>query len=70
MRRVRAVSGDTVNTLLYRTLGRSDDAAEEALWALNPGLAEYGPRLPGGLQVVMPELDAKPAAAAAVSVWD
>ena len=40
MRRVRSIAGDSVNLLLYRELGRSDDAAEEALWHLNPDLAE------------------------------
>lgn len=46
MRRVRSIAGDSVNLLLYRELGRSDDAAEEALWRLNPELAEQGAVLP------------------------
>ncbi|MDM3884693.1 tail protein X [Pseudomonas sp. BCRC 81390] len=70
MRRVRSIAGDTVNVLLYRTLGRSDDEAEEALWAINPGLAEHGPVLPAGVQVAMPELAVKPTAAKPVSVWE
>lgn len=70
MRRVRSIAGDTVNVLLYRTLGRSDDEAEEALWAINPGLAEFGTVLPAGVQVVIPEIADKPAASRAVSVWD
>jgi phage tail protein X len=70
MRKVRAIAGDTVNVLLFRVLGRSDDEAEEALWLLNPGLAEYGVTLPGGLEVVMPELSEKPTASRPVSVWD
>lgn len=70
MRRVRSIAGDTVNILLYRTIGRSDDEAEEALWALNPGLADFGPSLPAGVQVVIPEIKEKPSASKAVSVWD
>ena len=70
MRSVRSIAGDTVNQLLYRSLGRSDDAAEEALWLLNPGLAEYGPVLPAGVRVVLPELEEKAKAAAPVSAWD
>ena len=42
MRRVRSIAGDSVNLLLYRELGRCDDAAEEVLWRLNPELAEQG----------------------------
>ena len=45
MRRVRSIAGDSVNLLLYRELGRCDDAAEETLWRHNPLLAEYGPNL-------------------------
>lgn len=70
MRRVRSVAGDSVNLLLYRELERCDDAAEESLWRLNPGLAEYAPVLPAGVWVVLPELDAKPVAAIPVSAWD
>lgn len=70
MRRVRTIAGDTANTLLYRELGRSDDAAEEAFWLANAGLAEYATALPAGLLVALPELVEKPAQAALVTAWD
>ncbi|WLH69618.1 tail protein X [Pseudomonas sp. FP2309] len=70
MRRVRSIAGDSVNLLLYRELGRCDDAAEEALWRLNSELAEYGPVLPAGVWVVIPELATRPAAVRPVSAWD
>ncbi|VVO24891.1 hypothetical protein PS718_04512 [Pseudomonas fluorescens] len=70
MRKVRSVAGDSVNLLLYRETGRSDDAAEEALWKLNPTLAEYGPILPAGVWVVLPELETKAAAVKALTAWD
>ena len=70
MRKVRSVAGDSVNLLLYRETGRSDDYAEAALWQLNPTLAEHGPVLPAGVWVVLPELDSKPAAIKPVSAWD
>lgn len=70
MRRVRSIAGDSVNLLLYRELGRSDDAAEEALWHLNPNLAEHGAVLPAGVGVIVPELDARPVAKKPISVWD
>ena len=59
-----------MNLLLYRETGRSDDAAEEALWKLNPTLAEYGPILPAGVWVVLPELETKAAAVKALTAWD
>lgn len=70
MRKVRSVAGDSVNLLLYRETGRSDDAAEEALWKLNPTLAEHGAVLPAGIWVVLPEFDAQPAAIKALTAWD
>lgn len=70
MRKVRSVAGDSVNLLLYRETGRSDDSAEEALWALNPTLAEHGPVLTADVWVTLPELDSKPAAIKPVLAWD
>jgi len=70
MRKVRSMAGDSVNLLLYRETGRSDDTVEEALWKLNPILAEHGPVLPAGIWVVLPELDSKPAAIKPVLAWD
>ena len=70
MRRVRSIAGDSVNLLLYRELGRCDDAAEETLWCLNPTLAEYGPVLPAGVWVIVPEMASRPAALRLVSAWD
>ncbi|WP_434767890.1 tail protein X [Pseudomonas triticicola] len=70
MRKARSVAGDSVNLLLYRETGRSDDAAEEALWKLNPTLAEFGPILPAGVWIVLPELDVKPSVVKAVTAWD
>ena len=70
MRRVRSIAGDSVNLLLCRQLGRSGDAAEEALWRLSPELAEQGAVLPAGVSVLVPELDAQPVASRPVSAWD
>jgi len=70
MRRARSIAGDSVNLLLYRELGRCDDAAEETFWRQNPGLAEYGPVLPAGVWVSVPELESRPTAVRPVSAWD
>jgi len=59
-----------VNLLLYRELGRCDDAAEEVLWRLNPELAEQGAVLPAGVNVIVPELETQPTANQPVSAWD
>jgi len=70
MRQVRSRAGDTVNGILYRETGRYDDAAEETLWAANPGLASYGPVLPAGVLVYLPELEEDATPATVTNVWD
>jgi phage tail protein X len=70
MRRVRSIAGDSVNLLLYRELERCDDVAEQALWRLNPELAEQAAVLPAGVWVVLPEVDSKPVLPTPVSAWD
>ncbi|AWY43137.1 phage tail protein [Pseudomonas putida] len=70
MRRVRSIAGDSVSLLLFRELGRSDDAVEEALWRLNPTLAEQGAILPAGVWVSLPEIDSRPIVTRPISAWD
>lgn len=48
--KVRAHQYDTVDALCWRHYGRTQGVTEQVLKA-NPGLAEYGPFLPHGLQV-------------------
>lgn len=48
--KVRAHQYDTVDALCWRHYGRTQGVTEQVLKA-NPGLAEYGPFLPHGLQI-------------------
>ena len=66
---VRSIAGDTVGTLLYRYLGRDDDEAERAFFAVNTGVAKHGPVLPSGVVVTIPDLP-DPPIKKVVSVWD
>ncbi|ELS1222952.1 TPA: tail protein X [Escherichia coli] len=52
--KVRAHQYDTVDALCWRHYGRTQGVTEQVLKA-NPGLAEYGPFLPHGLQVELEE---------------
>ncbi|EIT4025546.1 TPA: phage tail protein, partial [Escherichia coli] len=52
--KVRAYQYDTVDALCWRHYGRTQGVTEQVLKA-NPGLAEYGPFLPHGLQVELPD---------------
>jgi phage tail protein X len=42
-----AMDGETVDEICHRVLGKTAAVTEQVL-DLNPGLAELGPRLPGG----------------------
>lgn len=53
--KVRAHQYDTVDALCWRHYGRTQGVTEQVLKA-NPGLAEYGPFLPHGLQVELPDI--------------
>lgn len=53
--KVRAYQYDTVDALCWRHYGRTQGVTEQVLKA-NPGLAEYGPFLPHGLQVELPDI--------------
>lgn len=57
--RVRALQGDTVDTLCWRHYGRTAGVTEQVLEA-NPGLAEHGPVLPMGLEVELPDQPTQP----------
>lgn len=70
MKAARTIAGDSVNRLLWREMQRDDDSAEEALWAINPGLAAYGPLLPAGVLVALPALEEPERARKAVTAWD
>ena len=53
--KVRAYQYDTVDALCWRHYGRTQGVTEQVLKA-NSGLAEYGPFLPHGLQVELPDI--------------
>ncbi|QMV14722.1 tail protein X [Vibrio spartinae] len=69
MRTILSRNGDLVPQLLWLSLGRDDDEAEEALYLINPGLALYGPVLPAGVEIklpILPEL----VPTMTVNIWD
>ncbi|MBZ9561021.1 tail protein X [Pseudomonas sp. P116] len=66
---VRAFQNDTVDALCWRYYGRTAGVTEAVLEA-NPGLADYGPILPQGLVVNMPEAQASAPQRQMVNLWD
>lgn len=66
--KVRAHQYDTVDALCWRHYGRTQGVTEQVLKA-NPGLAEFGPFLPHGLQVELPDIPTT-TTVQTVQLWD
>jgi phage tail protein X len=66
---VRAMQGDTVDAICWRHYGRTAGLTEQVL-ALNPGLAEFGPTLPDGVAITLPDQPATPDQPARLQLWD
>lgn len=65
-----AMDGETVDEICHRVLGRTAAVTEQVL-DMNPGLAELGPRLPGGISVTLPDATAAQTATLdIVQLWD
>lgn len=60
---------DTVDLIAMRHAARADAAAVAAILEANPGLADYGPALPEGVRVLIPDLPAEAPIAARQSLW-
>lgn len=58
MKVIRAVQGDTIDSLCHRYYGYTAGVTESVLKA-NPNLSELGPVLPMGTKVTMPAVEEK-----------
>ena len=54
---VKSYQGDTLDLVIYRTLGVVDDALLAEAFALNPEIAGYGVILPTNTDVTVPDMD-------------
>ena len=64
---VIARQGDLVDLICWRHYGYTAEVTEQVLGA-NPGLSDYGPILPHGLPIQLP--DPAPRPAQSVQLWD
>ncbi|WP_064603943.1 tail protein X [Photobacterium sp. J15] len=64
----RTREGDMLDDICYRHYGRESTVTE--VLKVNPGLAEYGPILPSGLEIKLPPLTAPVVKSEANSLWD
>ncbi len=68
-RSVVTTGGEAVDQIALSAYGASVGTTEVLLNA-NPGLAAYGPLLPAGVTIDLPDLPAAPSAAAPVKLYD
>ncbi|WP_055129228.1 tail protein X [Pseudomonas mediterranea] len=66
---LRTVQNDTVDALCWRHYGRTAGVTETVLNA-NPGLADFGPILPQGVPVQMPEAQTVAPHRQMVNLWE
>lgn len=66
--RVRTQQGDTVDVLCWRYFGRTGGIVEQ-VFLLNPGIADFGPVLPQGTEVLLPEQVQQEKSNRTVKLW-
>ena len=69
MATVIAAQGDTVDSLCWSYYGRTAGVTEAVLDA-NPGLADFGPIIPHGTQVTLPDAAQQAEQRQVVNLWD
>lgn len=65
----RTSDGETVDYIAWKYYETQDGRVVEQLLEANPGLADYGPMLPAGLVIELPDI-ALEATQEAVKLWD
>jgi phage tail protein X len=61
--------GDTAEAIAWKYYGTQGGRVTEQLLDMNPGLADFGPALPGGLALALPAIDTT-AKVQGVKLWD
>lgn len=61
--------GDTADLIAWNYYGTRDGLVVEQLLDANNGLADYGPLLPAGVTVALPDI-AAPATQNTIKLWD
>lgn len=61
--------GDVLDWIVWRQYGRLQERLVELVLEANRGLADYGPILPAGVSVVLPELP-RATRTQGVRLWD
>lgn len=69
MKEIHAIQNDTVDAICWREYGRSNGVVEQVLEA-NPHLSEFGPFIPMGTKVQLPDIPTPQNKVQSVQLWD
>lgn len=61
--------GDILDAIVWKYYGSTSGQAVETVLEANRGLADYGPILPAGVVLVLPDIEA-PKKAQGIRLWD
>lgn len=69
MKEIYAIQNDTVDAICWREYGRSTGVVERVLEA-NPHLSEFGPFIPMGTKVQLPDILTPQNKVQSIQLWD
>ncbi|MDC4894432.1 tail protein X [Acinetobacter baumannii] len=69
MKEIYAIQNDTVDAICWREYGRSTGVVEQVLEA-NPHLSEFGPFIPIGTKVQLPDIPTQQNKVQSIQLWD
>ena len=69
MQTVYAIQNDTVDAICWRYYGRTSGVVEKVLDA-NSSISEFGPFLPMGTAVQLPEIQTQQNTTQSIQLWD
>ncbi|ATP85859.1 tail protein X [Acinetobacter baumannii] len=69
MKEIYAIQNDTVDAICWREYGRSTGVVERVL-ETNPHLSEFGPFIPMGTKVQLPDIPTPQNKVQSIQLWD
>jgi phage tail protein X len=62
--------GDCVDYICWKHYGTERGGTVEAVLEANPGIGDFGPILPAGVKITLPELSQPAQAEAVINLWE
>jgi len=66
----RSNARDTVSFICFKHYGTTKGRVVEKVFEANPHLFEYGPRLPAGVEIILPDIESIQEVTKIKRLWD